>query len=332
MPQHARKLHVLAAAIAAAGALACGAVAQHAASPQRALVVPRQLNAGAPLPRHVTRAPRRSLVAATRGWYTLRRAGVAVTVSPEFPEPEQAAERWAGFVEQLVHGSEIGAVTLALGTAADVWALCGPGAYGCYVPTERRILAIGDDSEGVRPEAVVAHEYGHHVAASRDNAPWKALDWGAKRWASAMGVCAGVRRHRMFPDDQGSFYHLNPGEAFAETYRVLNGQELTPGTDDWPIVAAFFRPNERLLRAIRRDVLEPWHDGVRVRRTGRLDAAGAATVELASPLDGTLEFRVQGATAGGSAAGERAVCGKRSTTLRLAGKPGARYVLTAHRP
>ena len=43
---------------------------------------------------------------------------------------------------------------------------------------------------GHAPEYVLAHEYGHHIAAWRSNAPWEAVDWGPKHWASAMRACA----------------------------------------------------------------------------------------------------------------------------------------------
>jgi hypothetical protein len=51
---------------------------------------------------------------------------------------------------------------------------------------------------------------------------------------------------------------LNPGEAFAETYRVLTE---TGGAADgfaWPIVDPSFRPDAAALDAVRADVLQPW--------------------------------------------------------------------------
>ena len=136
----------------------------------------------------------------------------------------------------------------------------------------------------------------------------------------------------MYPMDEGGHYDLNPGEGFAETYRVLNGQPLTDEDDDWTIVSGLFRPNAWLLAAARRDVLVPWHGPTTVRLTGRIGRGGMAGVLVKTPLDGTLEYRLAGATAGGATFGRRVVCGTRSVALALRGRPGARYVVRALRP
>src|SRR5207342_2644377 len=107
-------------------------------------------------------------------------------------------------------------------------------------------------------EEVVRHEYGHHIALHRLNAPWAAIDWGPKRWASVADVCARVGRHEAFPGDEGTNYTRNPGEAWAETYRLMDERNAGITTATWPIIAPSFYPTEAALQAAEKDVLEPW--------------------------------------------------------------------------
>ena len=251
-------------------------------------------------------------------------------VSPSYPDAEAAAQRWAAFVLRLIHGGELDGLTVYLGTAGEVAVICGIDASGCYGSDSSDIVSIGDASTGVRPEAIVTHEYGHYIAAHSDNAPWKALDWGTKRWSTLVGVCAGVRARKLFPANQRAQYMLNPGEGFAEAYRVLNAQPVVGPQMDWPIVHRLFLPDAKALAAIRKDVAKPWTGPTGLRLTGRLGAGGRARIAVRTPLDGTLEVQATGATVRGSL--QRTVCGTRSTKVSLAGRPGARFVLNVTRP
>src|SRR6266545_1649722 len=50
----------------------------------------------------------------------------------------------------------------------------------------------------------------------RSDAPWSALDYGTKRWASYIQVCAKARQGQLFPGaEEAPRYQLNPGEGFA---------------------------------------------------------------------------------------------------------------------
>jgi hypothetical protein len=40
-------------------------------------------------------------------------------------------------------------------------------------------------------------------------------------WATQMGICSRAESRTVHPGDEGFFYSLNPGEGFAEAYRVL---------------------------------------------------------------------------------------------------------------
>ena len=319
------------------GAIACGALAQHGAASAQALVAPDRSRVGAPLAAHVASTVRpRVLRAATRRWSSIDATSsattVSVRVSPSYVDAEDAARRWGLFLLQLIHGAEQDGLTLYLGTVGEVAAICGTDASGCYGSETSDIVSIGDASSGVRPEAVIAHEYGHYIAAHRDNAPWNAVNWGTKRWASLLNVCAAVKAKRLFPGNQLLDYALNPGEGFAEAYRVLNGERFGIDELDWPISHRRFMPTSAALDAIRADVLQPWTAATDVQRAGRLDTKGRAKVILPTPLDGTLVLRVQGATIGGPDTARRTVCGARRTPVSLSGDPGSRFVLTGSRP
>jgi len=179
------------------------------------------------------------------GGYTIR-SGERVTIytSDSYAVDAAANQRWAEFLGGLIHGSELSGVTVYFATPPGTHRLCRSatdvlhGILGCY--GSGTIVAPGEDTAMVSAESVLTHEYGHHIAANRSNAPWPALEWGAKRWASAMGICAFARSHRIFPGDESLLYRLNPGEGFAETYRwISERQEGDPiGTwDSWEACA-----------------------------------------------------------------------------------------------
>jgi hypothetical protein len=104
-----------------------------------------------------------------------------------------------------------------------------------------------------------AHEYGHHVAANRANDPWQAIDWGPKRWAAYAGICGRVAAGTAFPGDEGENYVLNPGEAWAETYR-LAVEARTPLLNPAPLTffATTFPVDTTALQTAVLDVLQPW--------------------------------------------------------------------------
>ena len=153
----------------------------------------------------------------------------------------------------------------------------------------------GDAAGGFEPEDVARHEYGHHIAFNRSNTPWKGLEWGPKRWASYEGVCARVRAGTAYPGDQSLLYRLNPGEAFAETYRLLN--DMRPGVVEllWPIVDRSFYPDPHALQAVEEDVVGPWTgpSPTVLRRSVRGNAARIAAFRIATPLDGALIVRLR---------------------------------------
>jgi hypothetical protein len=216
---------------------------------------------------------------------------VRVFVSNTIPVDTTSPEAWAEVLTGLTHGPELALLTTRVAPLSEVEEICGPQTLGCY--RANVMIAPSEPSpEGTSAEEVLRHEYGHHIAFHRSNAPWRAIDWGPKHWASAANVCARAARGDVYPGDEGRNYALNPGEAWAETYRLMDERRAGITTGSWPIVAPSFYPSEAALVAAERDVLQPWTKGSTrsfVRRlAGR--AARAWWIPLTLPLDGQLRL------------------------------------------
>jgi hypothetical protein len=269
------------------------------------------------------------------GAYTTRtNEQVSVFSSPTYAVDQAVNQRWADFLASLVHGPELATVRVYRAPAAEVARLCGGNVdvRGCY--DRGRIVTLGEDAD-LTAAAVLAHEYGHHVAANRTNAPWPGLAWGTKRWSSYINVCRHARAKEWWPGAEAPLvYFYNPGEGFAEAYRLLNERRLGLRESPWSIVDPVFRPDARALTLLERDVVDPWRQPTTVLRSGRFTATGkrTVTVTVPTPLDGELTAKVTGnARLVGSST--RTVCGPRSIRFRVvrAGAPG-RFTLTVSRP
>jgi hypothetical protein len=155
---------------------------------------------------------------------------IQMLASPWYWVNYQWLQDWANWMSTyLFHRQEFSRATVLLVAPFELESVCGPGAGGCY-SADRALIVIPGNSlpDGTNMATILAHEYGHHVAANASNPPWNALDFRPKRWASVANVCARVTAGTAFPGDEGSRYALNPGEAFAETYRlaVYNSRKL----------------------------------------------------------------------------------------------------------
>ena len=181
---------------------------------------------------------------------------VDVSVFPSYPADEAIGQRWADFFASLLHGPELRLLKAYVASLPEVHAICGGSAVGCY--GDDQLILTNEPAFGFLPEEVARHEYGHHIARNRSNAPWPAFDWGPKRWASAARICPRVRWNAAYPGDESLLYKLNPGEAFAEAYRVLVDTRLGDAHPAWPLVDQSFFPDQAALDAIEQDVLSPW--------------------------------------------------------------------------
>jgi hypothetical protein len=226
------------------------------------------------------------------GGPTTASTGEVVNVFVSAALPAETPEKWAEFLVGLTHGPELTLLTTRVATLDEVQQLCGRDALGCYLRNE--MIALGEQTIdiGTTPEEVVRHEYGHHVAFHRVNTPWRAIDWGPKSWASAAGVCGRVTRGEAFPGNEGRNYALNPGEAWAETYRLMDERKAGITTASWDIISRSFFPNEPALVAAEQDVLTPWTANRKIveRRVFGKRTRKVWWIRLETPLDGELSL------------------------------------------
>lgn len=209
----------------------------------------------------------------------------------------------------LPHGPELAKLQLYVATDAEIAATCGAGTMACYDPGSERMVVSGESEEiaGVPREAVIAHEYGHHIANNRvGGGIWPALSAGTPRWSTQEGVCGLAREGQVFPGAQGLHYWDNPGEAFAQAY----SQMVLP-QESWHY-SQLLQPDETALTKLRRDVLRPWpgpratvwRRGAPGARSGRV-AVGAGVAlgrrgesvplrrRIAVPVDGRVRVRLR---------------------------------------
>jgi hypothetical protein len=183
------------------------------------------------------------------------------------------------------------------------------------------------------------------------------VEYGTKRWATYEQVCARTRKGQLFPGAEDAVhYMLNPGEAYAESYRVLNQRRLGVPETQWDIVARSLYPDDTALTLLQQDVVSPWTANASSTTSVTLTKrARVKTVSVATPLDGALRVtartkkqervRVQvlstsapatSATVvpgGTSRSTTRTVCGARSTRVRLTLTAGSgSVVLTTSKP
>ncbi|MFO7592340.1 MAG: hypothetical protein R6X23_15890 [Acidimicrobiia bacterium] len=217
---------------------------------------------------------------------------LVVFVSASLPPDTGSPQTWADFLAQLVHGQELTALTSYIATPSETEQLCGPRALGCY--WSNRMVSIGTSAYGISADEVVRHEYGHHIAFHRLNPPWLAIAWGPKHWASDQDICRRAAQGTVFPGDEGAHYRLNPGEAWAETYRVLDEQRSGATGSGWSLVDPSFVPGATTLAAAEKDVLEPWADNTTTVLRNRFTDARRKpwVIRLDVPLDGLLQVTV----------------------------------------
>jgi hypothetical protein len=240
-----------------------------------------------------------STTAAFWGGTTTASTGERVNIrfSDTYPQDPALQQRWANFLASLLHGPELETVVLYLAPIREVQSFCGRSALACYNPGQSLIVAPAENvAPDITADSVIMHEYGHHVAASRSDSPWEAIDYGTKRWSSYVQVCARSRAGQLFPGaEDGANYRLNPGEAFAETYRVLNERRLGLAESTWDVVSDGLYPDATALSLVEQDVTSPWTTNAVSSSTLALrNSARTRTVSLTTPLDGSLRVTLRG--------------------------------------
>jgi hypothetical protein len=196
---------------------------------------------------------------------------------------------WQRFFAGLPHGPELDSLTVVLAPPAEVTRRCGRGADGCYSGLLRQMVIPGVAGPQDSYTADIArHEYGHHLAASSDNAPFES-SLGTKRWFTHERICARLRAGEL-SDAASARYELSPAEGFAEAYRVAAGGN----PHRWVVDPGLF-PDTAARRAILADARSPWAGGRERRFGGRLSGRHPVRrIALRVPLDGTVRVAAGG--------------------------------------
>jgi hypothetical protein len=235
--------------------------------------------------------PMRAAAAGTgqRRYSTPDGYSVAIQSSAAYPVDPVADQKLVDFLASRVHGSELGDLSVYVGAPLEIQQLCGGSSdvVACYAIDEARMYVPGESVRGIPVEYPLTHEYGHHIASWRSNAPWNALDWGAKRWASSKHVCANVRRRLLYPGNQGAHYWDDPGEGFADTYARLHYPKAPWSYNQ------LMRPDAASLNAIRQDVVNPWTAPRTRTFSGRVGPRRPKrSFKIRLQLDGDLRLRL----------------------------------------
>jgi hypothetical protein len=232
-----------------------------------------------------------------------------------------AVESVAATLRALDHGPEMAELTVFVATPEEISGICGATVVACYIPSSKEMVVSGVDQpvDGVPRDFAIAHEYGHHIANSREGSgPYPPIEAGTIRWATYERVCQLTRAHRLFPGNQGAHYWQDPEEAFAQSYAHLSRPTDNVSWQYTPLL----QPSMAALEKIHADVTHPWsgpvstswsdsvaappsHPSPRSRRAatrGGVGVAGAKIVgpvpwvaerRIRTPLDGTVSVSVQ---------------------------------------
>jgi hypothetical protein len=205
------------------------------------------------------------------------------------------AQSYVDFLDSLDHGPELAMLRVVIAPSSEVVSTCGgqDGTLACYDSSNSTMYVPGEPTttaDGVTTSYVVAHEYGHHIAANRSNPPFGAFGWGPKYWASYQHVCDRATRGLLSPGDEGANYSANPGEGWAETYAQLKYPDVA-----WQFTP-LLKPDAGAFAAARQDVLTPWAHPVTKIFTGTFRRSGSNTRRFAFPLnlDGSMSVRLYG--------------------------------------
>jgi hypothetical protein len=179
----------------------------------------------------------------------------------------------AATLRSLDHGPEMAELSVFVATPAEIRDACGATVVACYFPSTDEMVVSGVDRPvaGVPRDFAIAHEYGHHIANTREGGALPAIEAGPVRWATYERVCQLTRRGRLFPGDQGAHYWEDPEEAFAQSYAHLN----RPGAGVSWQYTPLLRPTTTSLAKIHADVTRPLGGPLETDWAGTLSAPPA---------------------------------------------------------
>jgi len=224
---------------------------------------------------------------------------IAAAISDRYAQGSlntHVVQSYVDFLASLDHGAELPLLKIYIAPPDEVLSECGgqQGTLACYDSGTKIMVVPGEEpdtgSSGVTLSYVVAHEYGHHIAASRNNDPFSSFRVGPKYWSSYEMVCDRSLKGLLAPGNEQEFYLSNPGEGWAETYAQLKYPDV-----EWQY-NPLMKPDQGAFDAARRDVLTPWHSAVTKVFKGTFGKRGKAfrQFKFELTLDGRLQMRLKG--------------------------------------
>ncbi len=226
----------------------------------------------------------------TQSYPTADGTMIGVKLASSYKGDPAVAQTYATFLGTLPHGSELASLKVTVVPSSEIASACGgdpsDGILACYGASDQTMIVPGDQAAGssISVNYVITHEYGHHIAAHRSNAPLAALDFGPKRWSSYELVCTNTIDGKLVPGDQGDNYLSNPGEAWAEAYARL----VFP-LEAWRFTPVL-KPSQGSSLAAAADVAQPWTKRVSTTFTG----TNTYTFKLPITLDGAFTLQLDG--------------------------------------
>jgi hypothetical protein len=141
-----------------------------------------------------------------------------------FDVQAQAADvaGYTAVLNGLQHGAEIGDVVVTIVPQSSIATECGSGAVACYRWSSRGgAVMFVPNLPPAQVRGSLAHEYGHHVDATRPHLQGaKGLD-GTAGWWQARGMAALLAQGRVAWDYSLGWDH-SIAEIFAEDYKLTN--------------------------------------------------------------------------------------------------------------
>ena len=215
---------------------------------------------------------------------------IPVTLASSYTGDPAVAQNYVTFLGTLPHGSELASLKVTVVPSSEIAKACGgdegDGILACYGADDQTMIVPGDQpaDSSISVNYVITHEYGHHIAAHRSNAPLEALDFGPKRWSSYELVCANTIDGKLAPGAEGDNYLSNPGEAWAEAYArlvfPLEAWRFTP----------LLKPTQGSALAAAADVAQPWAKRV----STKFEGTNTRTFTLPITLDGAFTLQLDG--------------------------------------